>query len=278
MVPLVTPAIPVIARSEAFGTGDLTSEMYVLYNNTVARPLAMTYQRESSAMPILPRSTTKLALLALATLGLSSAANADFLWYQFPWTAEGASPSIDTDIRRMKTADDFTLAVGNGQAYQISRIAGVVVSALPSALNNYRVEVYADGLNKPGSLIHSSLATNNNDFGQAQGNGSMRVFQLWFDMNLTLAAGHKYWVSITGVGGITPQVLWAGTSPNAPISGSAALFADSAYGSAWNPSTSWGSQGRDAAFTVQGMQIVPTASTAMLTALGLTATARRRRK
>ncbi|MBX9736071.1 MAG: hypothetical protein K2X32_04025 [Phycisphaerales bacterium] len=225
---------------------------------------------------MMTKRAASIGLLALVMgLGTCGAqAQVDLVWSQWPYVSQSGAPSISTPSRTMKTTDDFRLASGNGQAWNVWRIRATVLSLIGPSLSNYRVEVYADAGAAPGLLIHSQLATNAFDFGQSEG---MRVYDLNFDMNLSLAAGTKYWVSVFGTTGITPQVMWA-PSQSQTVNLSGSLFRDSAYGGSWGPLQGFGGAPRDMSMQVNAIQTVPGPAAAVVGGLGLLAAGARRRR
>lgn len=221
---------------------------------------------------------TPLAALALS----ASAASADVVWWQWGYTSNTGSSISKTDSRTQSTFDDFTTPAGNTMPWQISRVRVAILSNLPSAPPLARVNIFANNANAPGSLIHSGAVTNILSWGQA-GNG-MQISELWFDMNLTLQANAKFWVSISTPTNITGQSLWAPTSYTLMPTNSAALYGDSAFNNGALSTATMGTPslantGVNMSLTVFGTQAaVPSPAAASTGLAALTYLASRRRR
>lgn len=227
--------------------------------------------------------STLLTCLPLAAIALTaSAASADVVWWQWGYNSNAGSSISKTETRTQSTFDDFTTPAGNTMPWQISRFRVAILTNLPSAPPHSRVNIFTNAANAPGSLVHSGAVTNILSWGQAA-NG-MQIAELWFDMNLTLQANTKYWVSISTPTNITGQALWAPTSYTLMPSNAPALFGDSAFNNGALSTATMGtpslaSTGVNMSLTVFGTQAAiptPAAATTGLAALTYLASRRRR--
>lgn len=227
--------------------------------------------------------STLLTCLPLAAIAITaSAASADVVWWQWGYNSNAGSSISKTESRTQSTFDDFTTPAGNSMPWQITRIQVAILSNLPSAPPNSRVNIFADNANAPGSLIRSSAVTNILSWGQG-GNG-MQIAELWFDMNLTLQANQKFWVSISSPTNITGQALWAPTSYTFMPSNTPALYGDSAFNNGALSTATMGTpslanSGVNMSLVVFGTQaVVPTPAAATTGLAALTYLASRRRR
>ncbi|MBL0869781.1 MAG: hypothetical protein IBJ18_04315 [Phycisphaerales bacterium] len=227
--------------------------------------------------------STITACLPLVAVALSApVASADIVWWQWGYNSNAGSSISKTETRTQSTFDDFTTPAGNSMPWQISRFRVAILSNLPSAPPQSRVNIFSNNADAPGSLVHSGAVTNILSWGQA-GNG-MQISELWFDMNLTLQANTKYWVSISTPTNITGQALWAPTTYTLMPSNSAALYGDSAYNNGALSTATMGtpslaSTGVNMSLTVFGTQAAVPTPAAMTTGLAaMTYLASRRRR
>lgn len=221
---------------------------------------------------------TRIALALVA--GAACMANADVIVNQLPTDLQNGLVSQDTSGFVARSADDFTLPIGDGNNWQVNLLKGEIYlnpaeKIVPGA--GY-FEIYADGGGLPtgaplytigadaANLTGNNFGLNIVEFGV--GDGVTPLF--------TAAAGTKLWLSLVGSGTANFAYFCTFNFGGAP-NGSPGAFIGPAFGvNNWQDANNQFGVQSDFAMAVEGRQ-VPAPAAAALLGLGGLAAARRRR-
>jgi hypothetical protein len=223
----------------------------------------------------------KKACLFGGTLVAAGAVNGQIILDQTPSDFSNGLISETSPGLEARSADDFDLALGNGQNWNITRLSGVLLTFAQQVPTSGMFEIYLDGGGLPtGSPIYSASADSLSYVGNAFGFPALE-FSVGDGVNTLFSAapGQKLWLSTVGTDAAAGQ-YFATFNYGGPVNGSQGAFMSAPFGFPnWvGADTQFGGTQSDFAMRVEGyQQKVPAPGAFALLGLGGVVAGRRRR-